>query len=145
MPPGVDGIPPGVGGDGVDGIPPGVDGGDGVDGIPPDDDGGDGMLGAEEGEDGDGGVGIPLGGDDDGELLGLGGMGTDCEELCCCVSQAARPAIRPQATTSRAREACLMMKFFIATTSRTLPIRPPCYFNSAASKLNTFPQHFRDI
>ncbi len=138
MPPGGDGIPPGEEGEegeGIDGIPLGEDGegippgveGDGIDGIPPggeddgDDEGidGEGMLGDEEGD--PGGVGMPPAGDEEGELLGLGGIGIDWGELCCCCdSQAAKPAIRPQASASRLREAGRMWKVRITITSRVL-------------------------
>ena len=133
-PPGVDGIPPGEEGEegeGIDGIPLG-DEGEGIppggeeDGMPPggEDDGidGEGMLGAEEGEPGGvGGAGMPPAGDDEGELLGLGGIGIDWGELCCCCdSQAAKPAIRPQASASRARGAGRMWKVRITITSRVL-------------------------
>ena len=126
MPPGMEGIPPGV-----EGIPP-DDEGDGIDGIPPGVDG-DGMLGIEEGEDGVGGLGKPPAGDDGGKPPELGGIGMDCEELCCCISHAASPAARPQASRNRVREAEPMMKSCISLSSPVCALRScfPCYTNSA--------------
>ncbi len=165
---GIDGIPLGDEGEGVEGIPPAVEG-DGIDGAPPggEDDGidGEGMFGAGEGGPDVGGVGMPPAGDDEGTLLGLGGIGIDWGELCCCCdSQAAKPAVRPQASASRAREAGRMWKVRITITSRVLSmlslscpvallrilLRPvvSSRANSAGkalidSKLNIFPPNFR--
>ena len=66
------------------------------------------------GEDGDCDPWEGLGGEGVGKPLALAGLDWeawgDCCELCCCVSQAASPAIRPQPSTSRIREAELMME-----------------------------------
>jgi len=143
-----------VEGDGIDGMPPGGEE-DGIEGMPLEVDG-EGMLGVDGGEPGVGGLGMPPAGDDEGKLLGLGGIGIDWEELCCCDSQAANPAIRPQASASRAREADRMWKVRITITSRVLSMLSlPCLITSCcansareapiSSKLNIFPPDFRHI
>ncbi len=112
---GDDGPPAGFDGEGSDGDPPELDElGEGIAGDP---------LEPEEPWEGiDGGVG---------KLLPLGGLGGEvwggCE-IGVGVSQAASPAIRPQASASRIREAELFMKSCISPSSRVDAMLKACRF-----------------